>query len=264
MQFKFKHVEKIVGGFFVVGVAIVVVLVFVIARGQRWFQDYSHYSTCFSDAMGLRTGDAVMMRGMDAGRVFKMTLEGGDRVRVDFGVFTEYSDRMREGCKAAVDAPVVGSAFLKIIIPKGGHGQKLASGGVVPSIGEGGGLDALIASANRLIDSMNAPQGDLKRSLANISAITRSISDALTKNDTTLKRLVERKDLYNNLNSSMKHLKSILFALDESSPDMRDAIVEARRGLKEVNKVVRALQKSIFLRGNITQHLKENSTLIEY
>ena len=39
------------------------------------------------------------------------------------------------------------------------------------------------------------------------------------------------------------------------------AIVEARRGLEETNKVLRALQKSIFLRGKIEQEMKVDSTL---
>lgn len=261
MHFKFRHLQKIVGGFFLLTILIVFILLVIVARGQRWFQKYTPYVTCFQTGGGLHKGSQVMILGLEAGRVGKVELGGDNRVCVNFELFRQYADRIRQGSSARIEKPVVGSSFLQVKLgPK--EGAIIPKGGVVPSEEDASaGLDGLIDWATKLVKDLQNPDGDMKQTLANVNVATKSLSDAMTKNESSIRMLLERRDLYDELTSSVSHLDNILAALDESSPEIKDTITDARRGLEEVNKVVRALQKSIFLRGNIEKYLQEDSTL---
>jgi ABC-type transporter Mla subunit MlaD len=254
MHFKFKHLQKIVGGFFLLTVVVIIVLLTIVARGQRWFQHYIPYQCYFARGSGLSDGDNVTINGLKAGKVKSVSLSDDNRIHVELQLFAKYADRIRQKSLVKMILPIVGSAALDInpgpqdvpIIPRGS---------LIPSREEGGAdLDALISGAIDLIDELENPEGNLMGMLANLDNLTKSVADALKSKDGKPGMLVEAQ-------SAVGHLDSILATLDESRPDIRDAIVEARRSLYETNKVIKALQKSVFLRGNIKQQLQEDSTL---
>lgn len=261
MHFKFRHLQKIVGGFFLLAILMVVVLLVIVARGQRWFQSYTPYVAYFETSGGLRNGSMVLIRDLEAGRIESVRLDEDNRVKVIFKVFSQYADRLREGSVAKVSKPVVGSTSLALVLGPADAPQ-IDKGGIVSSEKDvGAGLDGLIENTTKLIRELEDPEGDLMQTLANVNVATKSLSDAMTKGDSSLRMLLEKRDLYDELTSATSHLDNLMGTLDESSPDIEDAILEARRGLEEVNKVVRALQKSIFIRGNIESYLSEDSTL---
>ncbi len=254
MHFKFRHLQKIVGGFFLLTVILVIVLLTMVARGQRWFQAYTPYHCFFASGGGLAAGSTVTINGLEAGKIQHVQLTPENRVRVDLQVFSEYADRIRAESMAKLVMPIVGSAGVEIA-PGPTGAAAIEPGGLIPSRVEGGGdLDALIGNANELIAELKDPQGDLMEALANTNEATKLIVEGLEAKP-------GRPAMLDELSSAVGHLDGVLDSLDAASPDIRDAIIEARRGLREANRVIRALQKSILLRGNIEQYLKEDSTL---
>ena len=254
MHFKFKHLQKIVGGFFLLTVIVIVVLLTIVARGQRWFQHYIPYQCYFAKGGGLGMGDDVTINGMKAGKVKRVSLSDDNRIHVELQVYAKYADRVRKKSLVKMILPMVGSAALDIN-PGSQDAPVIPRDGFIPSREEGGAdLDALISGAIDLIDELENPEGNLMGMLANLDDLTKSVSDALKSKPGKPGMLVE-------MQSAVSHLDNVLATLDESRPDIRDAIVEARRSLYETNKVIKALQKSVFLRGNIEQQLQEDSTL---
>lgn len=261
MHFKFRHIEKIVGGFFLLTCIIVVVLLVLVARGQRWFQQYTPYVCFFARGGGLHAGSAVMIQGLEAGRIRDIALSPDNRVRIDVEVFRQYADRIRAASLAKLSDPLIGSSTLEIV-PGPQEKPLLPAGGVIPSEEVSGqDLDALIASATDLVRDLDDPDGDLKRALGNINRASRDLSDSLAKREGTLRQLIERRELYDKLVSATGHLDRVLAALDEKNPDIKDAVSDARRGIEEAGKVILAMQRSIFLRGNIERYLREDSAL---
>jgi len=261
MIFKFKHLQKIVGLFVVIAALMIVVLLMLVARGQRWFQGHVRYTANLQSASGLKPGSLIVINDLEAGRIGRVVLDSNNRVEMQIQLFDQYADRVREGSSVRVLRPIVGSAVMALI-PGDPAAPALAPGSLIPTEGaEAAGLDDLIEQATSLIAALGDPKGDLMLSLANVSTATKGIVDAMTKNDSSMKLLLERRDLYDKLSSAMGHLNHILGEVDKASPEIRDAIVEARRGLEEVNKVTLALQKSFLLRGNIKQQIKQDSTL---
>lgn len=261
MHFKFKYLEKIVGGFFILTCLIVITLIVIVARGQKWFQKYTPYNCSLEHSGGLSIGSPVMIKRLEAGRVASLSLGEDNLVHVKIDLFSNYADRIREGSMVKLVEPMIGTGRLDII-PGSKDAPLIPKKGTIPSkdVSEGT-LDELIASATKLIKELEKPDGDLMQTLDNLNKSTKSLSEALNDKNSTLGMLMLSRDLYDNLDSSIRHLDSILSSLDESAPDMSDAVVEARRGLEETNKVLGALQKSIFLRGNIEEYMEEDSTL---
>lgn len=261
MHFKFKYIQKIVGGFFLTACVIIIILLVLVARGQKWFQQYARYVTYFNNGGGLHVGSSVMIQGLEAGKVARVRIEADNRVKVDVNIFKQYASHIREESIAKLTQPMIGSSRLEIVL---GPQDKalIRTGGVIPSKEVvGADLDALINETTELIKKLKNPDEDLMHILSNVNHATKEISSSLTKKSGSLAMLIEERKLYDELLSTTTHLDSVLSGIDESTPDIRDAITEARRGLKETNKVILALQKSIFLRGNIERHLKQDSTL---
>ncbi|MBN1283460.1 MAG: MCE family protein [Proteobacteria bacterium] len=257
MQLKFRFLQRVVGGFFLLTCVIIVVLLVLVARGQRWFQPYTPYHCYFDRGGGLKAGSSVMIQGLEAGTIRRLNLEDDNRVRVDFEIYRQYADSIREGSKVKLSQPIIGSSRIEVALGAG-EGDLIPPRGEIGAEAAGGsGLDELISSANRLVKELEDPEGDLMGTLDNINEFTK----ALAEKQGSIRMLVEKRKLYDELESAAGHLSSLLASIDDRSPDIQDSIVEARRGISEANKVIAALKKSVFLRGNIKEHLGRDSTL---
>lgn len=252
MHFKFRHLQKIVGGFFLLALFFLFALVVIVARGQRWFQHYAHYTTSFTAGGGLNAGAAVTIQGIEVGTVGSVVLDSDNHIRVDVAIFHQYADRIRAGTEAVLNAPFIGGS--SIVLSLGPRTNPLLRpGSVIPAHEEGkGGLDELLASITHLSKQLEDPHGDLMQTLKNVNGLTKSL-DATLADAPPAPR--------GKLASAIGHLDQVLAGLDNATPDIQDAIVEARRSLEEANKVIVALEKSIFLRGNIEQYLREDTDL---
>ncbi len=260
MHFKFKHLNKIVGGFFILTCVLILGLLTIVARGQRWFQEYTNYYCYLNDGGGLTVGSPIMIKRLEAGKVIKLSLAEDNRVRADLNLFSQYQDRVKQGSIIKLVEPLVGSSRLEIV--PGSEQELIAAKGEIPAEQTAeGSLNVLIEEATKLIKELENPEGDMMLALANVNKATGELADAMENKDGTFQMLLESRELYNNLISSITHLDSLLADLDQTAPDLSAAIIEARRGLEETNKVLRALQKSIFLRGKIEQEMKVDSTL---
>lgn len=273
MHFKFKHLQKIIGGFFLLTCAAVVVLLGIAARGQRWFQAYTPYVSYFETGGGLRVGTVINIKGLEAGRISSVDLGPDNRVKVGFKVFRNYAGKVTKGASISHVQPLIGSSSLELI-PGPDNAQPIAAGGVIPTA-DGGKIDLnelvanttrfindatlLVTNATLLAKNLESPQGDLKKTLANLNSATKQVSEALNEQKGTMGLLLEKRELYDNLLSSTVRLDTVLKGLEESTPDIKDSISEARYNLEEAGKVIRALQKSIFIRGNLEKGVEDPS-----
>ncbi len=282
MHFKFKHRQKLIGAFFLLSCAIVLILLAIVARGQKWLQSYSPYVAYFEEGRGLRIGTSITIKGLDAGKVSSVGLGPDNRVKVGVKVFREYARKINTGAKISLVQPMLGSNSLEII-PGPDNAPPLPKGGVIPSVDEGKvDLKALIDNTARLIANLESPRGDLMQTLANVNSATRSVAnpqgdlmqalanvnaatkklaDALSSETGTIGMLMEKRELYDKLSSSALHLDNILAGMEESTPELKASISAARTDLEESEKVIRSLQKNFLIRGNIEKRLKEDASL---
>ncbi|MBU2574513.1 MAG: MCE family protein [Elusimicrobia bacterium] len=282
MHFKFKHRQKIVGGFFLLSCVIVIILLVIVARGQKWLQAYVPYVAYIDEGKGLRVGTGVTIKGLDAGQVSSVDLGPDNRVKVGIKVFRHYAGKINSSASISLVQPIIGSNSLEII-PGPDNAAPIARGGVIPSVDEGkidfkplidtttrlikdlqnpsGNLMQTLTNVNAATKNLQNPQGDLMQALANVNAATKKLTDALGSQNGTIGMLMEKRELYDKLASAADHLDKVLAGIEASTPEIKASISAARTDLEESEKVIRSLQKNFFIRGNIEKRMNEDSSL---
>lgn len=134
MKFSIRHADKIVGLFVILALAILIFVVFMLGRNQRWFaQDY-HYKTYFNSATGISPNMAILYKGFTIGHVKRIDLTDDDLVEIYFTIFEEYALRVTEGSLVEVSSspiPGLGGGFN--FYPGRGT-EQIPDGGVIPEI----------------------------------------------------------------------------------------------------------------------------------
>ncbi|MDR1839067.1 MAG: MlaD family protein [Treponema sp.] len=114
MKFSVRFADKIVGFLVILALAILVGVIFMLGKNQRWFTKDSQYRTYFNSASGISTNMAVQYKGFTIGNVKKISLSEDDMVEVIFTIFEEHNHRVKEGSVVELNvSPIgLGSSFL--------------------------------------------------------------------------------------------------------------------------------------------------------
>jgi phospholipid/cholesterol/gamma-HCH transport system substrate-binding protein len=134
MKFSIRFADQVVGTLVILALAILVVVIFMLGRSQRWFAKDLQYKTYFNSASGLSPNMAVQYKGFTIGYVKKITLAQDDTVEVLFVIFEEHKHRVKEGSVVELQTgpiPVLGNAFY---FHPGLGTKEIAEGSVIPEI----------------------------------------------------------------------------------------------------------------------------------
>ena len=185
-----RRYETIVGIFVVVSMAVLLIMVFIIARQEGLFQQYLEYTTVFRNVSGLKVGSEVHLAGVTVGNVKGIIISPDGSTLVTFNVIKKYSDRVREDSHASIgymgllgdksldltagstskpqippEVPVASVEPLDIT-------QLLAKAG--PSLED---LQKILHNVAELTDRMTKPGGDLTKILEQVRQIVTKINE---------------------------------------------------------------------------------------
>ena len=289
MPFKFKHLEKIVGVFLTLVILIIVAVIVLIGREQRWFEKHYEFTTKFLRGEGLSPGMQVAIKGIQIGEVKSVFLNEDNWIEVTFSVYEEYSERIRKDSVAKLKSPpLLGSKVLEII-PGDMHLPVLANGSYIWSsdTDEGARIVAekervekpdqitrLINNLEQLTYNLSAPEGSLepalhkiedffamltsdegslKQTLASLEAVTRSIDK---KEGSVGKLLRDDYELYNNiiaitekLNVIMADFEELSGTMAQTAPEIKAAIERSNRTMDEAIGLMKVLNENFFVKG---------------
>jgi phospholipid/cholesterol/gamma-HCH transport system substrate-binding protein len=127
MKFSIRFADQIVGTLVILALAILVVVVFMLGKTQRWFTRDVQYKTYFNSASGLSNNMEIKYKGFTMGNVKKIMLADDDRVEVIFSIFEEHKDRIKEGTLVELQASPIGMGNAFLLHP--GKGTKELDGG---------------------------------------------------------------------------------------------------------------------------------------
>jgi phospholipid/cholesterol/gamma-HCH transport system substrate-binding protein len=179
MKFSIRFADQIVGAFVILALIIVVFVVVMIGRSQRWFANDSQYRTYLPSANGLSLNMEIQYKGFSIGRVknIKLTEERRERTRerenerereregererveVTFTIFNEHNHRVVEGSLVEVSVSPIGLGSSFIFYPGKGT-EHIPEDGFVPEIGS--------RAAQRLISRGIADKPDTGDNIGNI------------------------------------------------------------------------------------------------
>lgn len=97
MKFKFKHTEKVVGGFVLLALVLLAVGVVMVAVSKKMFEKTLSFRTLLSDATGLSNSTPLQFKGYQIGRVRQFYLDENNDIDVELGVYQEYLDKIMPG-----------------------------------------------------------------------------------------------------------------------------------------------------------------------
>ncbi|MCL2759453.1 MAG: MlaD family protein [Treponema sp.] len=127
MKFSIRFADQIVGTLVILALAMLIFVIFMLGKNQRWFVTDYQYRTYLYSASGVSPNMAIQYKGFTIGRVKKISLAPDDRVEVIFTIFEEYAHRVTEGSLVEVqESPIgLGNSFIfhfglgEDIIPEG-------------------------------------------------------------------------------------------------------------------------------------------------
>jgi len=128
MKFSMRFADQIVGTLVILALAILVFVIFMLGRSQRWFTRDLVYKTYFSSASGLSNNMAIQYKGFTIGHVKKFELTDNDIVEVTLSIFEEHSQRVKEGSLVEVSVSPIGLGNSFIFYP--GKGRDLIPEGM--------------------------------------------------------------------------------------------------------------------------------------
>ena len=183
----------------------------IILTRENWFAPEYTMQIRFTDVMGLKVGDDVVVRGMPVGKVKRLTL---DESRVLVALTLDQSIPVRKGYKVTVaSTSMLGGRELQI--DQGPEGNALMPNGIVL---EGTQPYDLMADAAEMINSIKTSLID-GGVITNMQSAVAQLNEMITRVNQgkgMLGKLLSENDaLYNNLSASVASLKSISGSIEK-------------------------------------------------
>ena len=239
-----------VGMLTVLAMAALGVAIFTIGKRQQLFMRHTHYYTTFSNVMGLQKGAPVNLDGVTVGFVERIVLPTdptNQRIRVEFTVQADYTERIRTDTKAYIKTiGLLGDKYLEL---QGGspEASRALEGGYIPGQ-DPAEVTRFLASGEDLMDNLLAISSSLRVILERVEAgegllgqLTvnpeneQPIGDRLRHTVITLNRILDRIDrgegLVGRLVSDDASGKAILEDIRASNAAVRAVAETIRRDL---------------------------------
>ncbi len=254
-------VEKKVGMFFVLGLAILGALLEI---GEKWdpFQNNTPYKTYLTSITGLKVGDPVRLAGVDVGKITRIVILN-DKIEIDFEV--KPGTRIKSDTVAGLRLTnLLGGQFLGLsfgspnapVLPPGSAiaGKDVANIDIIVD-----NLSDVIKDAKSLVTNLNKNQeevmhkvagildenrGNIRDAITNIDSITRKFD----RGDGSLALLLNDKKLYNDTSGAMASLRGVAGKIERGEGTLgklvnddllyRDAtamLADLRVGVKDLN-----------------------------
>lgn len=293
MVVKFNKFERIAGLFILIAVAGSVFTAISVAVKQGWFEKKFYYSSLFENADGIHPGTTVLMAGLRVGEVEEVELQGDNKIKVNFHVQGKYQNRIREDSLAHLIRPfIIGDRVLEVTVgsdaarPVVEHTQipseetidimTLISGkkmgnyfskisGILENLNE---VVSALTNKERtrsmvrmfdkldpLISNLNMMSLEVVQMGREINLILPALNKAHPQMGQDLAVIVRN---LNQLTTQFKVLGPAIEGVGEDLPQAAHRMVEA---LTEATILIKAMQKSMFVRGSVREvHEEEAET----
>jgi phospholipid/cholesterol/gamma-HCH transport system substrate-binding protein len=185
MKFSIRFADQIVGALVILALAILVVVVFMLGKTQRWFVSDAQYVTYFTSASGISSNMAVKYKGFTIGHVKKLSLSDDDRVEIIFTIFEEYTHRVTEGSLVGVQESPIGLGSSFNFYPGRGK-EPIPPGGIIPEVTSPEAqiyIKRGMADTPKSSDSIGNIVNQVSETLENVNMILETVNKSLAGED---------------------------------------------------------------------------------
>lgn len=282
MKIRFNKFEKVAGLFVGLAILICVVGSAGIALKNGWFALKVDYITELESADGIHAGTIVQIAGLRVGQVTDVDLESNDRVRVKFEILEKFKDKVRVDSRVQMFRPfILAEKVLEVTV--GGEDQRvLDPGSTIPTVTttdlmdllSGKKLSSIFATFDNLAESLKIVGeafANPKRTKALVQMIDRlnPLVENLNTMSMEISRLskstnqevpdlgVQLGQLVRNLNVLTAEFQKLTPAIEAVAPELPRTSRRAVEALDETVVLLKAMQRSFFIRDKVDQIRKE-------
>jgi phospholipid/cholesterol/gamma-HCH transport system substrate-binding protein len=265
--------EKIVGLFMVVLIALLLTTIVMLGRGKDWFKKYITYYTVFKEAYNLSPNAVVKLYNADIGKVNRILVEE-DRVKVELAILEDYTSRIRADSIAVVESPtVIGSEYVSIQ-PGTFDASPIPPEGLIPSQEKKSLKDILaefevektskmvIAAAqdvSEMIGRLQDPEGPLFTSLHNIEktlAHIERITGGLEAGEGSLGILLRSEEPLKKLYVEIDKVGKILENIESATSESPDVMAHIKEAVDIINRTLTNIEEGSYDVPKITKSTK--------
>ncbi|MCL2834384.1 MAG: MlaD family protein [Treponema sp.] len=187
MKFRIRFADQIVGFFIILALASLVFIIIMLGRSQRWFARDAVFHTEFVSGAGLSKNMPVSYKGFTIGNVNTFYLNESDQVEVEFKIYEQYRDRVKQGSMVELMVSPVGLGNQFLFHP--GNGTDLVNDNdFIPSADSAMARNYIrdgLADDPRHDDSISLVLNRVSSTLDGINKLLPQIDDALRGTDST-------------------------------------------------------------------------------
>jgi phospholipid/cholesterol/gamma-HCH transport system substrate-binding protein len=204
---------------FVLFVATVVVIasLFLVGDGQNFFADHVEYQVALPSAGGLKTGSKVLLGGVQAGSVRRISFSPdltSNEVLLSLAIEKSYKDRIREDSFAWLENQgLLGDACIYVKLGVAGD-HPLPQGSMIRY------------KDHPMLDSI-AGEEIRESTTGLLKALTSVLSDA-SQGQGTLGQFLKNPELYNNLNTFTRSMAVLTQDVAAISKELKEVIAEVK------------------------------------
>jgi phospholipid/cholesterol/gamma-HCH transport system substrate-binding protein len=254
MKYKYHSYEKFVGLFIVSAILGSLFVFFTLMIKQNWLAEEVQYTTLVSNGDKVYEGSPIMYKGFQIGEIDDVKFED-DRVQVHYSILKKYQKYVTMGSKLKISSSLFGDKSFQILKPD------VVSKKVIPNHSE------ILASEDddvmkKMQDEMVVKVDGILKNVDKTLANTAVLSDEMKKHLPTMLKQAPTmtKDAakimsgVSKLVEEMNRMQPVMKAMATQMPAMTSKAVDA---LEETTVVLRAMQKTYFLRGNAEEAREE-------
>jgi phospholipid/cholesterol/gamma-HCH transport system substrate-binding protein len=133
MKFSIRFADQIVGAFVILALAILVFVILMLGKNQRWFEKKYEYKAYFDSASGLSPNMPVQYKGFTIGHVKDVSLKEDDRVEALITIFKQHYKRVTKGSLVEIQVSPIGLGSTFLFHPGKGD-EQIAEGDEIPVV----------------------------------------------------------------------------------------------------------------------------------
>jgi len=261
MYFRIKHFDRYVGIFVILALALIVVKLVFIARGQKWFEKRYDYSVVFNKIPGLKPGTGVTISGMEVGNVKSLRLNPQSKVELTLEILETYKDNIRQDSQATIVSTLLGAKTIEVTmgspdqppLPVGGTLVSLEPKELTDILKEVDvktplkKLDEALENLRSVTGKLNNPQGKFFTLLTNVEFITAQLKNG----QGSMGAILQDKKMHGEITAAIDSIRRSAAHVEEAtqnasqfSRDLPRMMAEIDRTLKEIPTVLDDIKRA--------------------
>lgn len=243
----------------------VTIILYFTARERGVFQKSEEVYFIAETATGLYTGMPVKISGFRIGRLKDMKLLEDAKVKVTLSIVKDEMRWLKEGSVAILTKEgLIGESIIEIIP---GSGPSLSQKREITFVRTKGmdemanelrvKVTEILDELKKTLEYINAPGGDLKRTLKNLEGLTSKLKGSADKMDTLLDDLDKRvntigegtEKTLKEAEKRIREIEPVLKSLRESMDSLKDASATLKESLRDssgdISRILRSVNRNL-------------------